>query len=464
MTKSSSASLPAALAAIVALTMSLLLPVSAASATELAPPVTAATDVPAPVSTDAPTSIPTETAVPDPAPISEEATEADALEASAALATPGVSRARYSGSDRYEVAVSIAHEWPAGVPVVYLAAGAKFADALSAGPAAVKQGGPLLLTKADALPASVADELRRLAPQRVVIVGGEASVSGAVFTAVQSAVPAAEVERLGGADRYEVSRAVVDDAFGASGAPLLYVATGVTFPDALSASPAASTAGGAVLLVNGWEPGLDGRSVALAQKLRPSQIVIAGGTVSVPISVESAFTAVAPTVRRGGENRYEVSVTLNSYAFPDADRVFFATGKTFADALSGGVLAGSVKSPLFVVPGACVTEAIRDRVQAYGAGTPIVFGGQASVSDAAARLEVCAPPPPPPAPPAPPAPQPPAPPAAPGNPGDSRNCSDFSDYASAKAWFDTYYPWYGDIAKLDQDNDGIPCESLRGAP
>jgi micrococcal nuclease len=46
------------------------------------------------------------------------------------------------------------------------------------------------------------------------------------------------------------------------------------------------------------------------------------------------------------------------------------------------------------------------------------------------------------------------------NPGDTRNCGDFSSYAEAKAWFDTYFSLFGDVAKLDGDGDGIPCESL----
>ena len=64
----------------------------------------------------------------------------------------------------------------------------------------------------------------------------------------------------------------------------------------------------------------------------------------------------------------------------------------------------------------------------------------------------------------PPPPQPPTPPQPPSNPGDSKNCSDFDTYAQAKAWFDTYFPYYGDVARLDSDGDGIPCESLPGAP
>ena len=47
------------------------------------------------------------------------------------------------------------------------------------------------------------------------------------------------------------------------------------------------------------------------------------------------------------------------------------------------------------------------------------------------------------------------------NPGDSKNCADFGSYEEAKGWYDRYFPQFGDVAKLDGDGDGIPCESLR---
>ncbi len=48
----------------------------------------------------------------------------------------------------------------------------------------------------------------------------------------------------------------------------------------------------------------------------------------------------------------------------------------------------------------------------------------------------------------------------PPNPGNTRNCSDFSTQAEAQEWFDTYFPHYGDVARLDADGDGEACESL----
>jgi len=52
----------------------------------------------------------------------------------------------------------------------------------------------------------------------------------------------------------------------------------------------------------------------------------------------------------------------------------------------------------------------------------------------------------------------------PDNPGNIKNCSDFETYQEAKTWFDTYFPYYGDVAGLDRDGDEEPCESLPGSP
>jgi hypothetical protein len=51
------------------------------------------------------------------------------------------------------------------------------------------------------------------------------------------------------------------------------------------------------------------------------------------------------------------------------------------------------------------------------------------------------------------------------NPGDSMNCGDFATWAEANVWFWKYREaGFGDVANLDSNGDGIPCEGLRGAP
>lgn len=47
---------------------------------------------------------------------------------------------------------------------------------------------------------------------------------------------------------------------------------------------------------------------------------------------------------------------------------------------------------------------------------------------------------------------------------DAKNCTDFANWADARAWYSAYYPAYGDVARLDENNDGVPCEALPGHP
>jgi hypothetical protein len=43
---------------------------------------------------------------------------------------------------------------------------------------------------------------------------------------------------------------------------------------------------------------------------------------------------------------------------------------------------------------------------------------------------------------------------------DSSGCSDFRAYEDAFRWYETYFPFYGDVAKLDRNGDGVPCPGL----
>ena len=85
---------------------------------------------------------------------------------------------RVAGPDRYATAAAIAAEaFPDPVSTAYLATGETFPDALAGGPAAGRDGAPLLTVRHDCVPDVVADALERLDPDTVVVLGGPAAVS-----------------------------------------------------------------------------------------------------------------------------------------------------------------------------------------------------------------------------------------------------------------------------------------------
>lgn len=93
-----------------------------------------------------------------------------------------------------------------GISAVVVASGAGFPDALGAGPAGGAYGAPIILLPKDPpIPTASSNELVRLDPRQVVILGGTAAISGAMETALATLLPNATIMRLAGADRYETN-------------------------------------------------------------------------------------------------------------------------------------------------------------------------------------------------------------------------------------------------------------------
>ncbi|PPH20195.1 hypothetical protein C5C99_09685 [Rathayibacter sp. AY1C4] len=295
---------------------------------------------------------------------------------------------RISGTDRQGTAVEVSKRtFPANVPVVYVATGQNFPDALSAGPAAAKAGGPLLLVDRDSMSQVVRTELTRLKPAKIVVVGSELSVGSQVYNDLAGYAPKGKTTRIGGVDRYDTSKLILQDAFrGVSS--MAWLATGEKFPDALSASAAAGANRAPVVLTNGTGSTVDPLTQQIISGLKVSSLTIAGSTLSVSAGIERSITGPVIT-RIGGTDRYDTSEKLNKAAFTSATTVYLATGEKFPDALAGATAAGYTRSPLFAVQPTCVPRAVLADITASKATQVILLGSTDTLSEAVERLTPC---------------------------------------------------------------------------
>lgn len=196
---------------------------------------------------------------------------------------------RLAGADRYGTAAAVAaRAFPGQVGAVYVANGLNFADALAGGPLAGRQGAPVLLTKRTSVPAVTVAELQRLRPAEIRVLGGDAVVGAG---AVKQLAAIAPVVRLAGADRYatgvEISRAAYP-----FGAPVAYLATGLSFPDALVGGPVAGAVGGPLLLVaQGCIPPVVKDEL---DRLGASRVVVLGTTAAVDLDVDRGVVCTPP--------------------------------------------------------------------------------------------------------------------------------------------------------------------------
>jgi putative cell wall-binding protein len=309
---------------------------------------------------------------------------------------PSPSAQRIAGDSRYSTAAAISRSVFSGesaVPVVYITTGEGFPDALSAGPAAAVQGGPLLLTNPVFMPEATVAELRRLKPKKIIIVGGPNTISSDVERALASLAqgfknsPATTLKRIAGADRYETSRLIAKEAFPkASGA---YIATGLNFPDALSATAAAGTKKQPVLLVNGQAP-VDRATIDTIKGMGAKSVILVGGEPSVNAQIPTGLKAAGIDSRRlSGPDRWLTSVAVNKDAFGSPSGAYLATGFNFPDALAGAAAAARVGMPLYVTMPGCVSRALRDELKRPNITGITLLGGTPSLAAVIEYLPVC---------------------------------------------------------------------------
>ncbi len=260
----------------------------------------------------------------------------------------GSSPARLSGVDRYGTSTIISQAgFPDGAAIVYIATGLDFPDALSIGPAAATTGGPILLVTRDSIPSIVADELARLNPTGIVVVGGPNAISDTVLIDISSYAPEGSTQRIAGDTRYDTAVEVSKLAF-APGIDTVYVATGERFPDPLAAGAAAAIAPAPVLLTLPDRLHPATRDEIL--RLGPSQVILVGGPLAVSDSVAAEIMSLGPAVHRvAGDDRYQTAAAVASLTFPTAPApTFISVGTDFPDAMTGAPLAASRGGPILL--------------------------------------------------------------------------------------------------------------------
>ena len=287
---------------------------------------------------------------------------------------------RIAGSDRYATAAAIsAATFASGVPVVYIATGTMYPDALAGAVSAALAPGPLLLVSGSTIPSAVVTELTRLKPDRIVILGGTSVVPSSVQSAL-AAYTAGTVTRIAGIDRYATAAAISSALF-APDAPIAYVATGQTFPDALAGAVAAALGPGPMLLV----PGETIPTVVAAElkRLNPARIVVLGGTSVVSAGVETALAGytAGTVIRIAGSDRYATAAAISAATFvPGVSVVYIATGDNYPDALTGAVAAAIGPGPVLLVAGGTIPAAVVTELERLKPGRIIILGSVAVVS------------------------------------------------------------------------------------
>jgi putative cell wall-binding protein len=183
--------------------------------------------------------------------------------------------------------------------------------------------------------------------------GGASEIDFALFNAPFEITAVPATDRLSGPDRFQTAVAISQESFD-PGVDRVYIASGLNFPDALSAGALAAQKGAPVLLTHP-DTLLDAVRTEL-NRLEPAEIILVGGTPSVSNAVESALEALSfepDVIRIAGPDRFATNRLLVSEAFESASAttVFIATGLKFPDALAAAPAAAEGGGAVILVNG-----------------------------------------------------------------------------------------------------------------
>lgn len=193
--------------------------------------------------------------------------------------------------------------------VVMIANGWSPADVGALAPLAGRLDAVMLYASRNGLHGPSVAALQRLQPARVVLIGGRTALNNSVSAQVRSILPGVVVQRLSGMDRVETAaRAALVAPVMPQDRPVV-IANGWSSADVGVAAPLAGELGGSVLFAH--ENALGDATVYALRRLRPSRVVIVGGTAALDAGTETELGVVVPgipTERLAGVDRTDTAV------------------------------------------------------------------------------------------------------------------------------------------------------------
>ena len=312
----------------------------------------------------------------------------------AAAQSAQVAQQRIEAATNYELAAALAGgtcEGPGGSHSVALASGENWPDAL-AGTALDR---PLLLTKQAFLPSATRDYLEPCASNsnaKVIVLGGAAAVSEDLAASLRDL--GYRVDRIAGTDRYDTARRAAR-AFAPASLGTVYLASGVSFADAVAAAPYVSVSS-PLILTTPTALHAEAQRFLTDPARTVASVTILGGTAAVGAEVEAQVQGLGIETRRvAGATRYETAAMLARLSFsrpgchPVTD-VAVASGTSPYGGLVAGALRDECQPLLLAPPASPVPEALAafgsDWLLAVGSSTQssvTAIGAMSSVSDEA---------------------------------------------------------------------------------
>ncbi|CCL08164.1 Cell surface protein [Clostridioides difficile CD002] len=268
--------------------------------------------------------------------------------------TSNVTVKKLKGADRFETAIKISQSgWTKSDTVVIVNGEDKsMVDGLTATPLASVKNSPILLSSNEKLPQKTVEELKRLNPSKVVVIGGNNSMPNSVVEAIKVVNSKISVQRIGGDTRYQTSINIAKEIDKTNNVSKLYIGAGNGEADSLSIASLAGKEKTPIVLTQ--KDGVDNEAEQFIKSNKVSNIYFIGGVEKISNKAIEQVGKIAnkdiSNNRVAGQTRQETNAKVidKFYSQSKLDGIVVANQDKLIDALTVGPLAAKNNSPVIL--------------------------------------------------------------------------------------------------------------------
>lgn len=266
---------------------------------------------------------------------------------------------------------------------VYLTGDNAWVHGISATPLIAQDKSPFLLTNRDTLTASTKEEIQRLNPDKVIIIGGPGTVSEEVEAQLSNLN--VSVERIWGPTRYDsppkIAERLIDPV--SNPATSAFIVTGENSEDAMSIASIAGQLELPILLVKSTSVP-DSVKAFLEDHPEITSLYVSGKRNAISNEVINTLHSYGQVVDIRGTNRYEANVNALWHFRLNPSSLTLANAWTIQEMLTAAPLSVLTESPLLLTNGNVLPEFTMYYLedQQENLDYMYVIGDPASISDA----------------------------------------------------------------------------------
>lgn len=262
-----------------------------------------------------------------------------------------------AGTTIYDNAVSISKEgWTSKTDKLIIVNGDIIADGITATPLATTYDAPILIVKKDSIPEVIKEEIDRLNPNEIVIVGGEGTVSKSVENELKT-INSCTISRIWGDDRHETSLRVAQEIDKHHDVSKVFIANGFQGDvDALTIAAKAGEDKQPIILTEKYNVPNETYKWLESEELKDTYFIGGPGTLDTEVIhqmdniISNPASGSVYNNRIYGYDRHETNAKVMEKFYPnnELNAVLVARSDELADALVAGPLAAKLKSPILI--------------------------------------------------------------------------------------------------------------------